>query len=96
MVDASNLRYIITHVFLPPKLPQHDDSDPTKSAALAEELLAALRAFETYSTQQDLSVWMSLIKMVEETRGLRDTSGGLNPDKLERGLLQMIDGGMIT
>lgn len=96
MADTAKLEYIINHVFLPPKLPQEDDRDSAKSAALAEELVEALRAFRTYSTQQDLPTWTSLARMVENMSRIRDESGDMNPDKLEQTLLQMVDGGMFT
>lgn len=41
------LSYLINHIFLPPQLPQEDDSDPSSDRALLESIVAGLDAFES-------------------------------------------------
>ena len=87
------LNYIINHVFLPPKLPQKDDGDATKSVALIEEVLAALKLFQAHVSEQEKSIWTSCLKMVGNMIHLRDHSGGLVAEEVETMLREMMDGG---
>ena len=88
-----DLDYIINHVFFPPKLPQKDDSDDTKSAALIGQVLAALRSFQAYIPEQELPECIACIKMVGRMLELRDQVGGLMAEKLQETLRKMISGG---
>ena len=87
------LDYIINHVFLPPKLPQRDDSDVTNSVCLIKQLLAALRSFQDHLPEQNRSKWTPCIKMVGNLLELQDHQGGLVATKVETMLGEMIDGG---
>jgi hypothetical protein len=88
-----DLTYIINHVFLPPKLPQKNDSDNGKGTSLIEELLAALRLFQAYIPEQERSEWIPCIKMVGNMLELQDQFGGLVVDKVETRLRKLMDGG---
>jgi hypothetical protein len=55
MLLSLNLEYIITYVFLPPKLPQKDNRDPKQDLALTKEYRAALRSFEHVSLRESVS-----------------------------------------
>jgi len=88
-----DLNYVITHVFLPPKLPHKNDSDDTKSASLIEELLAALKLLQALIPEQERSKWIPCIKMVGNMLELRDHFGRLAAEKLQTTLRKMIDGG---
>lgn len=88
-----DLNYVINHVFLPPKLPQKDDSDARKSASLIDELLAALRSLQLHISEQERSEWTPCIKMVDNMLELRDPSGGLMAEKVQTTLREMIDRG---
>ena len=89
------LYHIVNHVFLPPKLPQKDDSDTTKSTSLIEELLTALRLFQAHILKQERSEWIPCIKMVSGMLELRNPFGGLVTEKVESALRTMMDGGTI-
>ena len=89
------LDFIVNHVFLPPKLPQKDDSDATKSTSLIEELLTALRLFQAHVPKQERSEWIPCIKMVSSMLELRNPFGGLVTEKAESALRTMMDGGKI-
>ena len=88
-----DLDYIINHVFLPPKLPQKDDSDARKSASLIDELLAALRSLQAHIPEQERSEWIPCIKMVGNMLELRDHLGGLVAEKVQTTLKKMMDRG---
>ena len=85
--------YIINHVFLPPKLPQKDDSDTRKSASLIDELLAALRSLQPHISEQERLEWTPCIKMVGKMLELRDHLGGLVAEKVQITLKKMMDRG---
>lgn len=91
---CKELNYIINHAFLPPKLPQKNDNDITKSAALIEKVLAALRSFQAHIPEQERSEWTSCIEMVGNMLELRGHFGGLVPEQVETKLGKMVDGGM--
>ncbi len=90
---CKELNYIINHVFLPPKLPQNNDNDVTKSAALIEKVLAALRCLQAHIPEQERSEWTTCIEMVGNMLELRDHFGGLVAEKVETKLGKMVDGG---
>ena len=90
---GEDLGYIINHIFLPPKLPQKDDSNAAKNASLLVEVLAALESLRAHVSTQERSEWMRCIKMVSNMLDLRDPLGGLAAKKLETTLKEMIDGG---
>jgi hypothetical protein len=87
--DPDHLTYIINHLFLPPKLPQEDDSSPTGTQALLQHVTESAAAFVGSLRNQnvDLSVlhcWRTLHKMLESMallhrseyiplKGLRDS-----------------------
>ena len=88
-----DLNYIVDHVFLPSKLPQKDDSNDTKSASLAEEVLSALSLLQAQLPTQERSEWDPCRKMVANMLQTRDNLGGLVARNVEIALKEMIDGG---
>ena len=91
---SNDLTYIINHVFLPPKLPQTDDSHAAKDELLIKELLAALKSLQHHIPETEHPKWIPCIKMVHTMLTLRNHSGGLVPDRLEKAFGEMLDGGM--
>jgi hypothetical protein len=89
-----DLKYIFDHVFLPPKLPQEDDSDFSKGLSLVRELEAALRSSQGYLPVHQHSDWLHCIKMISNMLETRDDDcGDLIPQALEKSLKSMLDGG---
>ena len=105
MGKDNDIDYIITHVFLPPELPQKDDEDVGKRTCLIEAVLAALISFQhknDISEQQEEEEkekcveWSAYVKMLETMLELRNQyEGGLEADKLGEKLRGMIDGGKV-
>jgi len=89
----TDLDFIIDHVFLPPRLPQNDDSGSTKSESLITEVLAAIRSFQAHLPEQERSEWISSIKMVATMLELRGHLGGLVATEVQTTLKRMMDGG---
>ena len=95
MASSSKLSYIITHVFLPPKLPQEDDSDFENDSSLVDECCAALRSFQAH-LEQEHGKWTNPILMVSRMLELRGPSGHMLPDEVDASLERMKKGGMST
>ena len=90
---SQNLKYIVHHVFLPPKLPQKDDRDLAKDIALVNSLVTALTAFKAYFPPHEHCEWLSCIKMLEAMLEIRDPLGSLNAATLKQKLQDMSDRG---
>ncbi|XMA11506.1 hypothetical protein WAI453_004297 [Rhynchosporium graminicola] len=89
MSPCSDLEYIITHVFLPPKLPQKDDSNPDRDLALTEILKAALDSFQAQLPARERPRWVGLASMLSKMVELRDLSGDLLSEKIQSSLEAM-------
>ncbi|KAH8699393.1 hypothetical protein GQ44DRAFT_632794 [Phaeosphaeriaceae sp. PMI808] len=50
-LPSDSLEYTINHVFLPPRLPQEDDTSPINDSALTNEVLEALKAYNAMQNQ---------------------------------------------
>jgi hypothetical protein len=63
--ESSVLEYIITHIFCPIKLPQHDDHTATRDRALLDVVLGSARSFKSFLPHDDQEQWGPLLKMLE-------------------------------
>ena len=95
MDPAYGLQYIINHVFLPPKLPQSDDSAFKNDSSLTKECRAALKSFQVHLPTQEQWRIVACIRMVSKIQELRDESGDLILGKIEESLEEMNDRGML-
>lgn len=91
--ETSNLRYIINHVFLLPKLPQKDDSGPDKDSSLLVACEEAIDSFKSHFYNEELRKLLVCKKMMRDMLKLRSPSGDLVPEEIERILEAMNDGG---
>ncbi|KAK3987321.1 hypothetical protein QBC44DRAFT_400356 [Cladorrhinum sp. PSN332] len=66
-LDQDQLRYLINHVFLPPKLPQSDDSKPGSDEVLVAAFCSALRRFCELQPEGGANLH-SCIRMFERRR----------------------------
>jgi hypothetical protein len=48
-MEPTDLEYLSQHIFLPPKLPQENDWDSMRDAALTTEAYSALKSFDEIS-----------------------------------------------
>jgi hypothetical protein len=94
MAEAQALPYIINHVFLPPKLPQEDDSGVDKDSALILECEAALKSFQAHLPSHECRRWAACTRMLRKMLELRDPSGDMIAGKVEETLESMADQGI--
>ena len=66
--------YMFHHVFLPPKLPQKDDSDPQLEETLLDILCSAIQMFKSDAAHSQQDVVQSASDMMEVCRSVRDDS----------------------
>ena len=59
------LRYVLNHVFLPPKLPQQDDYDAEHEAALCQFVYGASLEFATFLSPSQQLQWSIVIQMLK-------------------------------
>jgi hypothetical protein len=67
-LDSCDLRSVVEHVFLPPKLPQEaqsDDAERRTNVALCHILIDAAAAFRQYLSPPQELVWARIEKMIE-------------------------------
>lgn len=94
-IDLRDIEYLINHLFLPPKLPQEDDSSPARTNALLHHVTDSAAAFLNFLKQDAdsdvLRRWRMLHKMLESMERihkseyiplecLRDSINGMKDD----------------
>ncbi|KAJ7575497.1 hypothetical protein C8J56DRAFT_974753, partial [Mycena floridula] len=67
MSQTDSLHYIVDHIFLPPKLPQGDDSSRDNDVALVQLVLEAAYAYqrEDFLNDKDRLAWPPIIDMLK-------------------------------
>jgi hypothetical protein len=93
MAKLPFLEYMFHHVFLPPKLPQRDDSDVIKEHRLIEQCLTALKSFQKLVAEEEHLPWQSCIKMVSKMLDMRENNGELSAEAVDKSLENLMDGG---
>ena len=95
-IDSDDLRSVIEHVFLPPKLPQEAQGNKAESrtnVALCYILIDAATAFRQYLSPSQEFVWARMEKMIEYI--LRAASSPLVEAELEGVLAGLVvEGGL--
>lgn len=95
-ISIDSLAFIIHSVFLPPKLPQRDDSAPESDQALITVLLQSLKKFHATGNHVKANeTVVPLMKMLENTTLSRAPNGGLLQSEVEKQLGSMKDLGML-
>ena len=83
MADSFDaVKYMIDHVFLPPKLPQMDDFNPMREDALLRALLDALKTFIIHVGPQYHHAIKSVDSMIENLRNILDEKGFVDEGRL--------------
>jgi hypothetical protein len=85
--------YMIHHVFLPPQLPQQQNSDNTMENSLLDTILDSLCAFKRLTGEEVIE---SVIEMVKTFRAVRDESGAINEVDLKGALQRLPEKGTLT
>ncbi len=92
---SASLSYIINHVFLPPKLPQEDDSEYQHDFALGKQCAAALELYRTHLPVQQHWKWAACENMVRNLLELRDLHEGMMLNEVGNSLAEMEMNGMM-
>jgi hypothetical protein len=92
-LDKEAFLYQINHVFLPPELPQKDDTNPSHEKALMETVSRALERFKSYFQPSERPELDRCIRMIGCMIGLRNTDGFLNPTKLNTEIVELSKNG---
>ncbi|TVY48539.1 hypothetical protein LOCC1_G001313 [Lachnellula occidentalis] len=93
------MMYLIQHMFLPPKLPQKDDSNLEHERFLLDTTIDALRAFKGYinDTKHDQVIRVdSVIDMVTNMRSVHELNGdvgAVSEEKLRNALADLVKTG---
>ncbi|KAK2736398.1 hypothetical protein FQN57_000775 [Myotisia sp. PD_48] len=85
-------KYIWTHVFFPPKLPQKDDYDLAADRELSKAFLSALRGFQKYVPGDWAEEFASCLRMLAGTLELRAGEENLCAETLSGSIQNLIDG----
>lgn len=93
MMEVHELRYVFNHLFLPPKLPQEDDSSRRCDDELTAELLGAITAFKLVIPEVDQPRWEVIHKMITSFRNCKNRAGDTSFDKVYSDVLCMDVGG---
>jgi hypothetical protein len=90
--EMSMLEYIITHIFCPIELPQHDDYAATSDRALLDAVMGSARNFASRLPHDEEEQWSPLLKMLKNL-GVTTTSISLTK-VIESQIRSMKAGGM--
>ena len=91
MDDRNALSYILNHVFLPPKLPQEEDSNLANDISLCRFVYDASCIFTGFLTEAQQSRWSVVCQMLKIL--LRNTKA-LNKDVIVQNMLSLENGGL--
>ena len=84
------LRYVLNHVFLPPKLPQEDDYHADNDAVLCRFAYEASLEFAAFLSQSQQGRWSIVIQML---KNMLETTRTLEKDVLVTKISQLQIGG---
>ena len=85
------LSYVLNHVFLPPKLPQEEDSNLANDIFLCRFVYNASCTFTGFLTETQQSQWSVVCQILKML--LRNTKD-LNKNVIVRNMLSLEDGGL--
>lgn len=92
----SSLLYLFNHVFLPPKLPDGDDSSPQYDDDLVGVVQACLSAFAETAKLSERDTILEARNTLGSLRRLRDRYGHLREDALCEALQEISSSGTTT
>jgi hypothetical protein len=86
---STPIEYMANHLFLPPKLPLHDDGDLNFDARLCAELTRAAKDFKNFLPAPTKERWAHILRMIETIEGTVEMTG----DSLTQFMSRMEAGG---
>ncbi|KAK7053180.1 hypothetical protein VNI00_003799 [Paramarasmius palmivorus] len=88
MADSHHLPYVINHVFLPPKLPQHSDESAENYTGLCRTILHCAEEYSRNVANNERVRWSSIVRMLKRLCFL-EAPGGFMKENVEACLLKM-------
>ncbi len=88
--SLEDILYTLNHVFLPPELPQEDDTEVDRDVALCHLVYLASREFTGFLSQPQQQQWSIVSRMLKT---LLETTQVLDKDVLVKNILCLGDGG---
>jgi hypothetical protein len=95
-IGDDTFHYLINHVFLPPKLPHQDDTNPVHEKTLLETVSTALQRFRSYFLPSERLELDRCIRMINALVYLRDGNGFLNLAVLDKELVGLSNTGQYS
>lgn len=92
--QQSEIEYMIHHLFLPPKLPGGDDSNPDHEKLLVETTISSLQEFKDLITEDRNGAIDSVIRTVSSLNIILDSEGHVDEDKLSNALATLPETGL--
>ena len=87
---SAPIEYMANHVFLPPKLPLHDDGDLSFDARLCAELTRSAKDFKNFLPTPTKERWVQILRMTETIESTIAMTG----DSVTQSMSRMQVGGM--
>ena len=88
--SLEDILYTLNHVFLPPKLPQEDDTRADRDVALCRFVYYASQEFTDFLSQTQQQQWSIVHQMLKT---LLETTQVLDKDVLVKNILRLGNGG---
>ena len=88
--SSKDILYALNHVFLPPKLPQEDDTKAERDVALCRSVYHASLEFTDFLAPPQQQQWSIVHQMLKT---LLKTTQALDKDVLAKNILCLEDGG---
>lgn len=92
-ICVDTTRYLINHIFLPPKLPGEDDYEPKHEESLLELLSDALSVYKSHIPVDQDDAVNSIISMIDRTKEVCDSHGHVTDSKLKSALHEFCEQG---
>jgi hypothetical protein len=89
---ADELHYVVDHVFLPPKLPQEDDSSDSNDAALCDLVCQVAKAYCNDLPASKQGRWAPILKMLDNIHTFHKSS--LSDNQIVSAMQDMQPGGI--
>lgn len=90
--SVPDLEYVVNHIFLPPKLPQKDDTNEVMELALARHVYQAAVKYSQLLPQQGIMKWSYIVKALGKLCLLHERSL-LSENVIQKSLFEMKSGG---
>lgn len=93
-MTPKEILYLFRHVFLPGKLPQHDDYNPKYESVLLDKVIEALNYFKNNISFPERDFCSAVIEMITRLKRISNNHGGVDELELTWALMDLGRDGM--